>query len=100
MDRDAMALSIPRADWVYFTFASWWEPRGEEEHIAWARSVFEAMRRWSPDAVAVNFMANDEGAARLRRSFGDEKLERLVALKDAYDPQNVFALNQNIPPSR
>jgi len=36
---------------------------------------------------------------RLRRSYGEDKFARLVALKNSYDPDNVFALNQNIPPS-
>ena len=41
----------------------------------------------------------DDGAAGLRRAYSDEKLARLTAVKDAYDPDNVFHLNQNIRPS-
>ena len=36
----------------------------------------------------------------MRRAYPVGKLARLVAVKDAYDPDNVFHLNQNIPPSR
>jgi FAD/FMN-containing dehydrogenase len=42
---------------------------------------------------------SDEGAAGLRRSYSPDKLARLIALKDVYDPDNVFHLNHNIPPS-
>jgi FAD/FMN-containing dehydrogenase len=35
----------------------------------------------------------------VRSAYGD-KFERLQALKDEYDPTNLFRLNQNIPPSR
>jgi hypothetical protein len=59
----------------------------------------ETMRPWSTGVAPANFIAADEPAARLRSSYGEEKFARLVALKDKYDPRNVFSLNQNIPPS-
>ena len=43
-------------------------------------------------------MLTDEDAAGVRAAYGD-RLARLVALKDRYDPANVFDLNANIPPS-
>jgi hypothetical protein len=58
------------------------------------------LRPWGVAKAPPNFIAGDEGHARLRASYGEEKFRRLVALKDAYDPENVFALNQNIPPTR
>ena len=36
----------------------------------------------------------------MRRAYPVGKLARLVAVKDVYDPDNAFHLNQNIPPSR
>jgi FAD/FMN-containing dehydrogenase len=59
----------------------------------------ETMRPWGTDKAPPNFISSDDRAGRLRSSFGEEKFARLVALKDAYDPENVFALNQNIAPS-
>jgi FAD/FMN-containing dehydrogenase len=46
----------------------------------------------------LNFLG-DEGAERVRAAYGDETFTRLVALKNRFDPSNVFRLNQNIPPS-
>ena len=46
-----------------------------------------------------NFISADEGQTRLRASYGEQKYERLVALKNIYDPGNVFALNPNIAPT-
>jgi hypothetical protein len=67
--------------------------------MAWARRSMQVMRPWSAGVAPANFIELDEGTARLRAYYGEEKLARLVALKDIYDPDNVFALNQNIPPS-
>ncbi|MGH2547534.1 MAG: BBE domain-containing protein [Acidimicrobiales bacterium] len=47
----------------------------------------------------VNFLDHDD-QARVRTAYGEDKYRRLVALKDRYDPDNVFRLNQNIAPSR
>jgi hypothetical protein len=47
--------------------------------------------------VYVNFMM-DEGEERVRQAYGPAKFDRLKGLKRRYDPDNVFRLNQNIPP--
>jgi FAD/FMN-containing dehydrogenase len=99
MDRGAMALSIPDAPWMYFCLAQWWDPAVREPAIAWARGFMETMRPWAVDAAPANFVGSDEGTARLRAAYGEERFRRLVALKDEYDPGNVFSLNPNIPPS-
>jgi hypothetical protein len=58
-----------------------------------------AMRPWTVDKAPPNFLEPDEGLTRLRLSYGEDKFRKLVTLKDAYDPRNVFTLNGNIPPS-
>jgi FAD/FMN-containing dehydrogenase len=67
--------------------------------LAHAREQGLPARPWGVDKAPPNFISSDERAGRLRESYGDEKFARLVALKDKYDPDNVFSLNQNIPPS-
>jgi FAD/FMN-containing dehydrogenase len=46
----------------------------------------------------MNFL-DEEGQDRVRSAYGAAKYARLVALKDAWDPDNFFRRNQNIPPS-
>jgi FAD/FMN-containing dehydrogenase len=99
LDRAAVALSTPDTRWMYFCVAAWDQASEDRRHLAWAREVMQAMRPWAVGVAPANFIELDEPAARLRAYYGDDKYARLVALKDAYDPANVFALNQNIPPS-
>ena len=39
------------------------------------------------------------GASGVRRAYSEAKRARLTAVKDAYDPDNVFHLNHNIAPT-
>lgn len=99
-DASAVALVVPDAPWFYFCLTLWPDAmQPDDQHVAWARGFMEKLRPWAMDVAPPNFITDDEGAPRLRKSFGSEKFRRLVALKDRYDPDNVFALNQNIPPS-
>jgi FAD/FMN-containing dehydrogenase len=77
--------------------AVWTEDDAEaDRHITWTREFFDALQPHAGDHVYVNFLG-DEGADRVRAAYGSN-YERLVELKRAYDPTNVFRLNQNIPP--
>jgi FAD/FMN-containing dehydrogenase len=98
MDSGAMALNIPDAPWIYFCLAMWMDPSEDERNIAWARGFAEAMRPFAVGVAQPNFIEPDEGIARLRTSYGDEKYARLVELKRRWDPDNLFRLNQNIAP--
>lgn len=63
----------------------------------WAESCWRAIRPWSA-GVEINHLG-DEGARRVREAYGERGYARLAALKRAYDPDNVFRLNQNIAPA-
>lgn len=98
-NRSTMALEFPEVRWYYMCEALWLDPADGDRETAWAHSLKETLRPWTVDKAPPNFIAQDEGQARLCSSYGDEKFGQLVALKDKYDPGNVFSLNQNIPPS-
>ncbi len=72
------------------------DPNGDR-YKTWVREGWEAMRPFSAGVYA-NFIS-DEGTAGIHAAYG-ERVRRLTALKDRYDPANVFRLNANIPPSR
>lgn len=85
---------------VMFDFAilaKWAEPQESDEHISWARDFWQAMEPSASAAVYVNNLG-EEGEDRVRAAYTPERYERLVALKDKYDPDNLFRLNQNIRP--
>ena len=97
---DDTALGRRDVPWCYHALALWMEPDAETEqaHRAWAAALSEDMRPHATDGVYLNYTSdNDED--RVRSTYGPEKYARLVALKDRYDPGNLFRLNANIKPS-
>ena len=72
-------------------------PDERPRHEAWVTEFAIALRQDDAGAY-VNFLG-DEGDERIRFAYGsEEKYNRLVELKKAWDPQNLFCLNQNIKP--
>ena len=68
-----------------------------QEHLAY---VAEEMRPYETGATYVNFLGlGDWNPERTRASYSSEDWERLVELKDRYDPENLFRFNRNIPSS-
>jgi hypothetical protein len=98
---DEMAAALPGRDaaCAFYGISQWEDPAEADSHIAWARELGEAMKSFSSGNIPLNFVM-DEGQERVQTTYGPEKYARLVALKDRYDPENVFCLNQNIRPTR
>ena len=65
-------------------------------HTEWARTVVASAKADETGRAYVNFLGD---TAEAESAYGEETYRRLVALKDEYDPTNVFRLNQNIAPS-
>ncbi|OGA41166.1 MAG: FAD-linked oxidase [Betaproteobacteria bacterium RIFCSPLOWO2_12_FULL_68_19] len=77
--------------------ATWIDPAEREAHIAWARESWAAIAPHATAGAYVNFLG-DEGQERTQAAYRQD-YERLVALKNTYDPRNFFRLNQNIQPT-
>jgi FAD/FMN-containing dehydrogenase len=77
--------------------SSWTDPALDDANAAWVRA---AMAIVEPDLVPGRYIneLSDAGPEMTRSSYGDAKLDRLRALKRAWDPTNVFRLNHNIEP--
>jgi hypothetical protein len=76
-----------------------WNPGSDERpYIDWVRGTFAATRPWQTRGLYSNFMAGDDDH-RVRDVYGDDKYEKLMAIKGEYDPENIFCHNPNIPPA-
>jgi FAD/FMN-containing dehydrogenase len=72
-------------------------PEDKPRREAWVAEFSAALLQGDAGAY-VNFVG-DEGEARVRAAYPGATWDRLVAIKAAYDPANVFRRNQNIPPT-
>jgi len=73
------------------------DPRNKEKITTWTKESFDALHPHSSGGAYVNFMM-EEGQERVRASFRDN-YDRLVTIKNKYDPTNFFRVNQNISPA-
>lgn len=72
-------------------------PEDRAPKVAWLRDFAAALEQGTPGAY-VNFM-DESGEEHARRAYPGSTWERLREIKARYDPDNLFRLNQNIPPA-
>ena len=97
-DQADTPLAYRTAKWNYHVLGQWADPAESERCIEWTRDFDAAMAEFAEAGVYVNF-TGDPSAGAVEAGFGPENYARLVAVKDKYDPDNVFRSNTNIPPS-
>jgi FAD/FMN-containing dehydrogenase len=91
------AFSQRDAMFEFVAAARWSDSAEDEQRMAAARRYAASLEPFA-SGMYVNAMS-DEGATGVARAYPPAKLARLRALKTAYDPENVFHLNQNIEPA-
>src|SRR5437870_3736679 len=94
---DASAFSHRDAQYLLHPISVWSDPADDERMVTANRAFVVAMRPYITGASYLNFTHEGD---RVREAYREEKYARLVALKDTYDPTNLFRLNHNIRPSR
>jgi FAD/FMN-containing dehydrogenase len=83
--------------WNLLAWSMWTDPSETEKNVQWTRECCEAMRPYSVAGAYGNYVT-DEGEAIAREAYGCN-YDRLVAIKNKYDPSNFFRMNHNIKPS-
>jgi FAD/FMN-containing dehydrogenase len=95
--RHDTAFSYRDANWAEVIVGVDPDPAKAGRITNWCREYFDALHPYSAGGAYVNFMM-DEGQERVQASFRDN-YARLAQVKAAYDPANLFRVNQNIRPA-
>jgi FAD/FMN-containing dehydrogenase len=97
---DATAFSHREAQYELLMLSMWLDPTAYETNVEWTRRLAEAMYPFTTGRAYINQMgmAAEEGVERIKAAYGTN-YQRLVDLKNKYDPTNLFRHNQNIKPT-
>jgi FAD/FMN-containing dehydrogenase len=98
MEQQATAYNYRDAQYNFLIVGIWSDQAEDERNIQWVRSLWQALQPFATGNIYVNY-ESDVGLDRVKAAYGAAKYDRLVALKNTYDPTNVFRLNANIKPT-
>ena len=93
---DATAYAHRDVNFVLNVHGRWDEADQDEACVSWSRDFFDAATPYAMGGVYVNFMTEEE-TDRIGSAYGPN-YDRLAEVKQKYDPDNLFHLNQNIKP--
>ncbi|MFQ6029366.1 MAG: FAD-binding oxidoreductase, partial [Dehalococcoidia bacterium] len=97
VNEDEIAFNHRNVVYSFLSLGVTADPAESDKCVQWAREFWDAMQPYSNGGVYVNYLGQeaDEGVDRVKAAYGPTKHERLVALKNKYDPTNLFRLNRN-----
>lgn len=97
VDKNDTAWSYRDSTWAQVIVGVDPDPANNERIISWTKEYWEALHPYSAGGAYVNFMM-EEGEDRIKATYRDN-YDRLVEVKNKYDPTNLFRVNQNIKPT-
>ena len=92
------AFSHRDALYDFLMLSGWDQPSEAERNIQWTRDFAGAIRPFLHGGIYVNSFT-EESKQPIRDAYRPETYDRLVALKNKYDPHNFFRMNPNIKPT-
>lgn len=95
---DETAFSHREALYDFLMLSGWEDPAEAERNIRWTRELNDAMQSFLQGGIYVNAFTEDFKPG-IRAAYRPKTYERLIALKNKYDPMNFFRLNPNIKPT-
>jgi len=98
--REAAVFDHRESPFDILIIGCWDQATEDEVNRTWTRDTWQAIQPYASEGVYVNYLGTeaDEGSNRVPAAYGPGKLDRLVELKQKYDPSNLFRMNQNIRP--
>ena len=94
---DQTAFPHRTAAFSLLLVSMWADPATSAMNVKWTRELWSAMQPFASEAVYVNYLDADD-ADRVQSAYEPETYHRLRVLKQRYDPENIFRVNQNISP--
>ena len=97
------ATAFPRRSAAYWLniYGFWGDAGDDADRVGWVKGFSAAVAPHAAAGQYVNFLGRvdpSDSLQQARAAYGPAKLERLMAVKRTYDPENVFRINHNIPP--
>jgi FAD/FMN-containing dehydrogenase len=96
---DATAAPHRETGYNFVVPSAWTDPAESDENIAWTREIFAAMQPFLAPRRYVNYLDDDDIAANPTREAFGPNYDRLVEVKNTYDPANFFRHNLNVRPT-
>jgi FAD/FMN-containing dehydrogenase len=98
VDETHSAIGHRGEQWSFQVLSLWKDPAQDTEQKAWTQAAAETMSSYSAMVSYPNFLTA-EGPADIEAAYTPTAMARLRAVKDRYDPSNVFRINNNITPA-